>query len=108
MDVGGDDVAQLAQPFPVVGGFQLLFLNGQLSGQAGAEVLDGLADGLALLAHGILPIPDGVVHIQKRAKALCLLAVTVLADGAEGKLLGGSVREGVVIGCRMTEMFMEE
>ena len=108
MEVGREDVPQLAQTLPVVGGFQLLFLNGQLFGQAAAQILNGLAHGLTLLPHGVLLIPDGVVHIQQLAKGLGAAALAVFPDGAEGELLRRAVREGVIIGCGVAQMLMEE
>ena len=53
-------------------------------------VCNGLAQGLALLTHGILPVPQGIEPVQEPAEALGLLAVPVLTDGAEGELLGGA------------------
>ena len=108
MDVGGEDVAQLAQTLPVVGGFQFFFLDGQLPGQPGAQVLDGFAHRLALLTHGILPVPDGVVHIQQSAKGFRPLACPILADGAEGKLLGGAIGLGVVVGSGVVQVLSEK
>ena len=108
MDIGSNDIAQLAQPLPVEGGLQFFFLRSQLSLDPLAEVRDGLAHRLRLLAHGILPVPNGVVHIQQRAKGLRPVAAAVLADGAKSKLLGRSVGERIVIGCRMVHMFPEE
>ena len=91
VEVGGEDVPQLAQPLPVQGGGQLLFLELELPGQALAAVMHGFAQGLALLAHGILPVPQGVEAVQKAAEALRSPAAAVLFDGAEGELLGGAV-----------------
>ena len=109
MNVGGDNVPQLPQPLPVIGGFQLFFLEGQLPGQTGAEILDGFAHRLAFLPHGILPIPDGVVAVQQGAKGGSLLtAAAVLPDGAEGVLLGGAVRQTVEPGSGVGEVFPEE
>ena len=108
MEVGREDVPQLAQTLPVVGGFQLLFLNGQLFGQAAAQILNGLAHGLTLLPHGVLLIPDGVVHIQQLAKGLGAAALAVFPDGAEGELLRRAVREGVIIRRGVAYVLVEE
>ncbi len=59
-----DDVPQLAVPLPAVGGLQLLFLDGHLPAQPLEQVRDGLADRLALLAHGVTPVPEDVVAVQ--------------------------------------------
>ena len=108
VEVGREDVPQLAQTLPVVGGFQLLFLNGQLFGQAAAQILNGLAHGLTLLPHGVLLIPDGVVHIQQLAKGLGAAALAVFPDGAEGELLRRAVREGVIIRRGVAYVLVEE
>ena len=91
MDVGGDDVAQLSQSLPVQGGGQLLLLDGQLPADALAEVIDGLADRLALLAHGVGPVPEGVEGVEKLGEALGPLAFAVLEDGAEGEVFRHAV-----------------
>ena len=108
MEVGREDVPQLAQTLPVVGGFQLLFLNCQLFGQAAAQILNGLAHGLTLLPHGVLLIPDGVVHIQQLAEGRGAAAFAIFPDGAEGELLGRAVREGVIIGRGVAYVLVEE
>ena len=108
VDIGGEDVAQLAKPLPVVGGGQLLFLDGQLSFQPGHQILDGLAKALALLADGILSVPEGVEAVQQRAKAFGAAIFAVLPDGAEGILLRASVREAIEIGSGMLGMLPEE
>ena len=108
VDIGGENIAQLAQPLPVEGCFQFFLLDGQLSLQSLAQILDGLADGLALLAHGVLPVPGHIEAVQKRGEGLRLGIGAVLADGAEGKLLGGAVGGCVIIGCRVVQMLPEE
>ena len=108
VEVGREDVPQLAQTLPVVGGFQLLFLNGQLFRQAAAQILNGLAHGLPLLPHGALLIPDGVVHVQELSEGRGAAALAVFPDGAEGELLGRAVREGVIIGRGVAYVLVEE
>ena len=56
VNIGRDDIAQLPQPLPVIGGCQLLFLNSQLSLDALAEIADGFSQALALLPHGVLAV----------------------------------------------------
>ena len=92
--IGSDNIAQLAEPLPVIGGLQLFFLDSQLSGQAGAKVGHGLSHRLALLAHGIPAFPLGIEIIQQRAEGIRSLVAAILADGAEGELLGSAVRLG--------------
>ena len=98
VEVRRENVSQLPQPLPVIGSLQFLFLNGQLPGQPGAQILHRFPDGLAFLTHGILPIPEGVVAVQQSPEGFRLLAASVLPDGAEGKLLGSAVRGGIVVG----------
>ena len=38
MDIGGEDIAQLTQPLPIVGSLQLLFLDGNLALQTLAQI----------------------------------------------------------------------
>ena len=57
MEVGGDDVPELAQPLPVLGGVQLPLLVGDLPGGAVPGVGHGADQVLALLADALLIFP---------------------------------------------------
>ena len=108
MNVGGQNVPQLAQTLPVIGSRQLLFLQCHLPGKPGAQILHRFAHGLALLTHGVLPIPEGVKAVQQCGKGFLFLAASVLAQGAEGVLLGRAVRLDVHIGFGMVQVLPEE
>ena len=94
VDVGGDDVTQLAQPLPVQSCRQLLLLNGHLPLEPLAEIADGFAHRLALLPHGIPPVPGDIEAVQKLTEGLGLPALAVLADGAEGVLFFRKIGPG--------------
>ena len=64
VDIGGDDVTQLPQPFPVVGLGQLFFLDRQLACNALAQVLHCLAQRHGFLPHGIAPVSYNIILIQ--------------------------------------------
>ena len=106
--IGGEDVPQLAQPLPVVGGLQLFLLHRQLPAQPLAEIGDGFAHPLALLTNLVLPVLEGIKAIQQGSKALRLAAFPVLPDGAEGKLLRRAVGLGAVIGGGVAQMLSKE
>ena len=101
VDVGRDDVPQLPQPLPVVGGFQFLLLDRHFPVQPGHQIGNGFPQGAAFLAHGVPPVPEGVKPVQHRREALTLFAGPVLPDGQEGKLLHTAVGPGGKIGGRV-------
>ena len=108
VDIGSEDIAQLAQTLPIKGSFQFLLLDGKLSGQALAQILDSFTHRLALLAHSVLPVTGHIEAVQKSAKGFSLLHRAILADGTEGKLLGRAVGGSIIIRRRMLQMFTEE
>ena len=108
VQIGGENIAQLAQPFPVHTFQSLFFLNGKLLGQPLTEVLHGFSYCLAFLPHGVLPVAYSVKTIQQFSKGIHTGAVSVLANGAEGELLGCTVCCGIQIGSRVTQMRIKE
>ena len=108
VEVGDENVTQLPQPLPVIGGCQLLFLDGQLPGQPLAEICDRFAEGLTFLPHGVLIVPAAVKAVQQRGKTLGGLVFSVLTNGAESKLLRCAVRAGGPAGGGMVQLLCEE
>ena len=88
VDVGGEDVPQLPQPLPVIGGSQLLLLDGHFPGHPLGKILQGFPQALGFLTHGVLLLPQHIGHVQQLTEGLRLLTRPILIDGTEGKLLG--------------------
>ena len=90
VEVGADDVPQLPQTLPVVGGLQLLFLIAQLPAHPGELIAQGLVHGLGAGPHPLRQRPAGVEVVQQRREAgeggLGHIAL-ILADGPEGVVL---------------------
>ena len=94
VEVGRDDIAQLPQPFPVIGGGQLLPLDFQLPGRPVPKIGQRLVDGLALLAHLLAPLPAGVEPVQQGREGgerLILPQGPVLLQRAVGIVLGAAL-----------------
>ena len=94
VEVGRDDIAQLPQPLPVVGGSQLFPLDFQLPGRPVPEIGQRLVDGLALLAHLLAPLPAGVEPVQQGREGgerLILSQGSVLLQRAVRVVLGAAL-----------------
>ena len=69
MDVCADDISKLPQSLSIVGGFQLLFLVGQLAADPGELVAQTLVDALGAGAHALVQGSAGVEIVQQRREA---------------------------------------
>ena len=91
VEVGGEDIPQLPQPLPVLGGLQLLLLVGDFScgavpggGHRPDEVLAPLLDALQVLPL----LVEAVQQLGEGRKVLQLQAALILSGGKEGKVKG--------------------
>ena len=88
VEVGGEDIPQLPQPLPVLGGLQLLLLVSDLPGGAVPGGGHGADEILAPLLDALQVLPllvEAVQQLRERGKVLQRQAALVLSGGKEGK-----------------------